>query len=89
MEKDDTTECWYRVATLMKQANELLFTSHHHTNEIIRTGEYLNILQTFQPLLHDFAVKFDQTRCKPSCSSHEGKELIPVSDETSTIYPQH
>lgn len=63
-EKDDTTECWFRVATLMKQANELLFKSHGHTNEIIKTGEYLNILQTFRPLLQDFAVGFDQAKCK-------------------------
>ncbi|EED20898.1 conserved hypothetical protein [Talaromyces stipitatus ATCC 10500] len=59
---DDTIKCWARVATIMKYANELLFSSQKHTNEIIRNGEYIKFLQTLQPLLQETILEFDQSK---------------------------
>ncbi|OKL61888.1 hypothetical protein UA08_02834 [Talaromyces atroroseus] len=59
---DDTIKCWVRVATIMKYANELLFSSQKRTNEIIRNGEYIKCLQTLQPLLQDTIIEFDQSK---------------------------
>ncbi|KAF7133859.1 hypothetical protein CNMCM5793_005271 [Aspergillus hiratsukae] len=62
MKNDDATECWVRVATITKNANELLFPSQRHTSEIIRNGQYLKILQNLEPLLQESIIKFDQAK---------------------------
>ncbi|KAJ5352112.1 hypothetical protein N7452_001086 [Penicillium brevicompactum] len=66
---DDATECWMRVATIMKKANELLFASPKYTEDIIRSGHYTHLLHSLEPLLSESIVYFDnaklakQTRC--------------------------
>ncbi|KAJ5362088.1 hypothetical protein N7541_002932 [Penicillium brevicompactum] len=66
---DDATECWMRVATIMKKANELLFASPKYTEDIIRSGHYTHLLRSLEPLLSESIVYFDnaklakQTRC--------------------------
>ncbi|KAH8689660.1 hypothetical protein BGW36DRAFT_330543 [Talaromyces proteolyticus] len=59
---DDTIRCWVGVATIMRHANELLFPSQKHTNEIIRNGEYVKCLQTLQPLLQNSLSEFDSSK---------------------------
>ncbi|KIW22219.1 uncharacterized protein PV07_12129 [Cladophialophora immunda] len=59
---DNTTECWVRVATLVKRADEALFRSQRHTQKIIRNGQYISIMQSFQPLLQEFVIKFNHAK---------------------------
>ncbi|KAH0827674.1 hypothetical protein FOPE_00091 [Fonsecaea pedrosoi] len=59
---DNTTECWVRVATLVKKADEALFKSQRYTQKIIRNGQYLSIMQSFQPLLQEFIIKFNHAK---------------------------
>ncbi|KAJ6038534.1 hypothetical protein N7499_004369 [Penicillium canescens] len=69
IKNDDATECWMRVATIMKNANDLLFVSPRYTGEIIRNGKYLQIVRGLEPLLNQSLIEFDhaklakQTRC--------------------------
>ncbi|KAJ5413711.1 hypothetical protein N7509_000338 [Penicillium cosmopolitanum] len=59
---DDATECWMRVATIMKNANDLLFVSPRHTGEIIRNGQYLRIVRSLGPLLNESLIEFDHAK---------------------------
>lgn len=52
-----------RVATIMKNANELLFVSPKYTGEIIRSGKYLRIVHGLEPLLNESIVEFDHAKC--------------------------
>lgn len=52
-----------RVATIMKNANDLLFVSPKHTGEIIRHGQYLRIVHGLEPLLNESIVEFDHAKC--------------------------
>lgn len=51
---------WMDITILMKRGNELLFPSRDQTREIIRSGRYLGLLETFQPLLRDWRSEFDK-----------------------------
>ncbi|KOS37156.1 hypothetical protein ACN38_g12059 [Penicillium nordicum] len=59
---DDATECWMRVATIMQNANDLLFVSPKYTGEIIRNGQYLRIVSGLEPLLNESIVEFDHAK---------------------------
>ncbi|KIX94591.1 uncharacterized protein Z520_09637 [Fonsecaea multimorphosa CBS 102226] len=59
---DNTTECWVRVATLVKRADEALFRSQRYTQKIIRSGQYISVMQSFQPLLQEFIIKFNHAK---------------------------
>ncbi|OAP55556.1 hypothetical protein AYL99_10529 [Fonsecaea erecta] len=59
---DNATECWVRVATLVKRADEALFRSQRYTQKIIRNGQYISIMQSFQPLLQEFIIKFNHAK---------------------------
>ncbi|KAJ5168791.1 uncharacterized protein N7482_004385 [Penicillium canariense] len=62
IKNDDATECWMRVATIMKNANDLLFVSPRYTGEIIRNGEYLQIVRGLEPLLNQSLIEFDYAK---------------------------
>jgi hypothetical protein len=53
-----------RVATIMKNANDLLFVSPRYTGEIIRNGKYLQIVRGLEPLLNQSLLEFDHAKCK-------------------------
>ena len=57
---DKVQSCWMEITTLMKRANELLFPSREQTRETIRSGRYLGLLETFQPLLRGWRSDFDK-----------------------------
>ncbi|KAJ5999905.1 hypothetical protein N7481_000314 [Penicillium waksmanii] len=59
---DDATECWMRVATIMKNANELLFPSAQYTGEIISNGHYLQIVRGLEPSLNESLIEFDDAK---------------------------
>ncbi|KAJ5404284.1 hypothetical protein N7509_004155 [Penicillium cosmopolitanum] len=59
---DDATECWMRVATIMKNANDLLFPSPKYTRDIIRNGDYLQIVRGLEPSLNEALVQFDHAK---------------------------
>lgn len=52
-----------RVATIMKNANDLLFVSPKYTGEIIRSGQYLRIIHGLEPLLSESIIEFDHAKC--------------------------
>lgn len=51
-----------RVATIMKKANELLFISPKYTEEIIRNGQYLQMIRSLESLLGESIVFFDNAK---------------------------
>lgn len=57
---DKVHSCWMEITTLMKRANELLFPSREQTRETIRSGRYLGLLETFQPLLRGWRSDFER-----------------------------
>ncbi|KAJ5501993.1 hypothetical protein N7463_004867 [Penicillium fimorum] len=59
---DDATECWMRVAIIMKNANDLLFVSPKYTGEIIRNGQYLQLIRGLDPLLNESILEFDDAK---------------------------
>lgn len=58
----DTMRCWVSVASLMKTGNEILFPSRQRTCELIRTGDYLSLLQRLYPELERWQVEFDHAK---------------------------
>lgn len=52
-----------RVATIMKNANDLLFPSPKYTREIIRNGDYLQIVRGLEPSLNESLIRFDHAKC--------------------------
>jgi hypothetical protein len=62
VKNDDATECWMRVATIMKNANDLLFVSPRYTADIIRNGQYLQIVGGLGPLLNESIIEFDHAK---------------------------
>ncbi|CAP86289.1 Pc20g09600 [Penicillium rubens Wisconsin 54-1255] len=62
VKNDDATECWMRVATIMKNANDLLFVSPRYTADIIRNGQYLQIVGGLEPLLNESIIEFDHAK---------------------------
>ncbi|CAI7585970.1 unnamed protein product [Penicillium glandicola] len=62
IKNDDATECWMRVATIMKKANDLLFVSPRYTGDIIRNGQYLSVVCGLQPLLNESIIQFDNAK---------------------------
>ncbi|KAJ6142350.1 hypothetical protein N7497_011449 [Penicillium chrysogenum] len=62
VKNDDATECWMRVATIMKNANDLLFVSPRYTADIIRNGQYLQTVGGLEPLLNESIIEFDHAK---------------------------
>lgn len=60
--KDSVIHFWLRMASLMKIGNRELFKNRQYTREIIKTGRYRELLQTFQPSLIQFRKDFDACR---------------------------
>ena len=47
----------------MRVSNIKLFNTKNETMDLIRSGEYYGILQTFQPLLRAWWQKFESLNC--------------------------
>lgn len=54
-----TQTCWAEITSLMQITNERLFPSKARTRELIRSGEYIDHLKDFQPLLRGWLDNFE------------------------------
>lgn len=57
-DQDILQQSWVEIATIMKCCNATLFGSKEKTTELIRSGEYMGILQQLQPILASWREKF-------------------------------
>jgi hypothetical protein len=78
-----------RVATIMKNANDLLFVSPRYTGEIIRSGKYLQIVRGLEPLLNQSLIEFDHAKCKYQPWNCVNQCLFESSGETDAMYLDH
>ncbi|KAI9877370.1 MAG: hypothetical protein M1830_004103 [Pleopsidium flavum] len=78
---DKVQLCWMEITTLMKRSNELLFPSRDQTRETIRSGRYLGLLETFQPLLRGWRSEFD----KLDIPNHM-RHILLIEYEYSRLY---
>lgn len=62
--QETTQRCWVEITSLMQITNERLFPSKARTRELIRSGEYLDHLKDFQPLLRRWLDDFEVLECK-------------------------
>ena len=51
---------WQTLAVIMKRGNMRMFVSPQHTRELIRSGEYAEIVKEFHPLLSWWRDGFDK-----------------------------
>ncbi|KAI9678725.1 MAG: hypothetical protein M1817_005782 [Caeruleum heppii] len=78
---DVILDCWIEITDLMKRGNELLFPTRRVTRDIIRTGRYVELLETFQPLISSWRKKFEALRM-PSFIRH----ILTIEGEYVRIY---
>lgn len=79
-----------RVATIMKNANDLLFPSPKYTRQIIRNGDYLQIVRGLEPSLNESLIEFDHAKCTYLCvctilSRESTLTLFPVAKQSRFI----
>ncbi len=82
-ELDDVIlSCWVEITSIMRVSNLRLFPSKFGTMNLIRSGEYFEILQEFQPLLNAWWKKFESLDC-----TYNALSCIPWL--TSNIVPDY
>ncbi|KAL8952781.1 MAG: hypothetical protein Q9222_001328 [Ikaeria aurantiellina] len=59
---DVIQECWTDITWIMKACNAILFPSRDHTQALIKTGNYMALLEQLQPITISFAQRLDATR---------------------------
>lgn len=59
-DEDTIVSCWVDIASIMRVSNLRLFPSKDETTDLIRSGEYLELLTQFQPLLRSWWTKFEK-----------------------------
>ena len=52
--------CWTEITRIMRVTNLRLFPSESQTMDLIRSGEYIGLLQQFQPILRSWWEKFQR-----------------------------
>ncbi|KAI5300982.1 hypothetical protein KEM55_003406, partial [Ascosphaera atra] len=77
----DTIRCWVTVASLMKRGNEFLFQSREKTRDIIRSGEYLKVLEMLNPLLSDWQRDFERAKL-----SHPMRCILSIEYSYVRVY---
>ena len=78
-----------RVASIMKNANDLLFVSPKYTGEIIRSGQYLQIIRGLEPLLNESIIEFDHAKCMYRPCSPVNQGSLQFSGKADAIYLEH
>ena len=78
---DQIIHCWAGISNLMHMGNEKLFTSRQHTRDIIQTGRYIDLLQEYRPLLHDWRKEFERFRLPPFI-----RHILTIEYEYVRIY---
>lgn len=54
---DTIQECWMDMTMIMKACNLSLFPTNDHTQAVIRSGGYVELLEQLQPLMSSFGQK--------------------------------
>lgn len=55
-------ECWMGIAGLMYKANEEIFSSKQYTRDLTSSGQYIEAIARFKPMLQDWKANFDRVR---------------------------
>ncbi len=55
-------ECWMGIAGLMYKANEEIFPSKQYTRDLTSSGQYIEAIAKFKPMLQDWKANFDRVR---------------------------
>ncbi|KAI9733324.1 MAG: hypothetical protein M1834_003408 [Cirrosporium novae-zelandiae] len=58
--QDRILQFWMDIAAIMHDSNAMLFTPREKTREIIKSGEYLALLEKFQAPLRSFSARLDE-----------------------------
>ncbi len=56
---DQIIHCWAGITTVMRAGNDKIFRSRKYTTDIITSGNYLDLLAEFQPILAKWKESFD------------------------------
>lgn len=59
-DEDTVVSCWVDIASIMRVSNLRLFPSKSETMGLIRSGEYLELLAQFRPMLHSWWTRFEK-----------------------------
>lgn len=78
---DQIIHCWAGITNAMRIGNEKLFKSRKHTTRIIQTGEYIELLKDFQPMLNNWMKQFEGFRMPPYI-----KHILIIEYEYVRIY---
>ncbi|KAL2889712.1 Transcriptional activator ARO80 [Ceratocystis lukuohia] len=78
---DQIIHCWAGVSNAMHIGNERLFKSRQHTTEIIQSGQYIELLREFQPMLYSWWKEFDRFRLPPYI-----RHILTIEYEYVRIY---
>lgn len=78
-----------RVATIIKNANDLLFVSPRHTGEIICNGQYLQIVRSLEPLLNESLIEFDHAKCMYQPSHCVNQRSFESSGQADPLYLEY
>lgn len=62
--------CWMEIASLMFKINEVLFPTKEHTRDLVRTGQYRDSIDNFNPNLRDWKARFDKLQCELDAGAH-------------------
>ncbi|KAF2734529.1 hypothetical protein EJ04DRAFT_543610 [Polyplosphaeria fusca] len=80
--QDLVLDFWNRIAKLMEIGNLKLFPSRRRTRELLKTGEYANLLREFQTPLHEWMRNFDQATHVPT----ELRHVLTIEFEYTRVY---
>jgi len=68
--KDFVIHLFLRAAKIMRQGNKLLFRKREHTRQIIRNGEYKQLLDDLNPSMEQWRNAFDTSPAIPALMRH-------------------
>ncbi|KAI9835029.1 MAG: hypothetical protein M1838_005401, partial [Thelocarpon superellum] len=57
---DAILDCWIKITNLMKTGNELIFPTRKVTRDLIRSGRYVSLLESFAPKLRSWLEDFER-----------------------------
>lgn len=78
---DQIIHCWAGISNAMHLGNEKLFRSRQYTANIVRTGQYVDLLREFTPLLQDWKNEFERFRLP-----HFLRHILTIEYEYVRIY---
>ncbi|KAF2838173.1 hypothetical protein M501DRAFT_857119 [Patellaria atrata CBS 101060] len=82
MTQDTVLFFWMEIAALMEAGNQQMFPNRKETRRLIKTGEYVGLLERFKPLLRHWMMDFKQ--CKP-IPDHM-RQILTIEYEYCRVY---